>query len=43
MGRASILAAVREQARLLRSGGGTGDPVAWTQQQWWEAFVYLVG
>ncbi|KAI8473865.1 MAG: hypothetical protein J3K34DRAFT_518589, partial [Monoraphidium minutum] len=39
--RRTILAAIREQARLLRDGRKDSDPVAWTQPQWWESFVYL--
>jgi hypothetical protein len=37
----SVLQAVKEQARLLKERRPS-DPAAWTQQQWWEAFVYLV-
>jgi hypothetical protein len=40
--RRDILIAVRDQARLLRDGRKESDPAAWTQQQWWESFVYLV-
>jgi hypothetical protein len=41
--RRRVLVAVRDQARLLQTAERQeGDPEAWTPQQWWEAFVYLV-
>lgn len=38
--RKSVLASVKEQARLLRGERCRAAP--WSQQQWWEAFCYLV-
>lgn len=41
--RRSVLLAVRDQAKVLRGQPPTqGNSEAWTPQQWWQSFDYLV-